>query len=64
MVLSLHLPFLNLPCPCSVVGNGNSGYNQHPRYSSRAICQNPQGECFISVSLYGNGKAVWGFGIN
>lgn len=41
--------FPNLPCPYSFAGNGNFGYNQHQGYPSRAICQNPQGECIASL---------------
>jgi len=50
--------FLHLSCPYSVVGNGNFGYHQHPRYPRRAVCQNPQGECIASLlPVVGVGKA-------
>lgn len=58
--------FLHLPSPYSDVGNGNFGYNQHPRYPSRAIRQNPQGECTVSFLLVVcmGGEAATGFGMS
>lgn len=56
--------FPHFPCPYSVVGKGNSGYHQHPRHPSRAICQNAQGESTASFCpvFQWKGRAACSFG--
>lgn len=56
--------FPHFPCPFSVVGKGNSGYHQHPRHPSRAICQDAQGESTASFCpvFPWKSRAACGFG--
>lgn len=56
--------FPHFPCPYSVVGKGNSGYYQHPRHPSGAVCQNAQGESIASFYpvFQWKGKAACSFG--